>query len=68
MEEHVRQGGLGQMLSLDLLARGLAPPVFRHFHAKGYASGRYGSQAFHRAENGIDAAAILRGISGAVAA
>lgn len=68
VEEHVLQGGLGQMLSCELLACGLAPKVFRHFHARGYASGRYGSQAFHRAENGIDAAAVLRAIRDKIAA
>lgn len=68
VEEHVRQGGLGQMLSLDLMGRGVAPRVFRHFHAEGYPSGLYGSQAYHRAENGLDAGAILRALAQPLAA
>lgn len=63
LEEHVAQGGVGQMLSLVLLESGIHPRHFRHFHAQGYLSGRYGSQAFHRAENGLDPAAVLREIA-----
>ncbi len=59
LEEHVAQGGAGQMLALLLLRHGVHPARFRHFHASGYLSGRYGSQAFHRAENGLDPAAVL---------
>ena len=66
-EEHVAHGGAGQMLTHVLMARGVAPRRFRHFHAKGYPSGRYGSQGFHRLENGIDPASVLEG-SGRVAA
>jgi transketolase len=60
LEEHVAHGGAGQMLAYELLQRGLQPRYFRHFHAKGYPSGRYGSQGFHRRESGLDAAAVLR--------
>jgi len=63
LEEHVAQGGVGQMLSLSLLEAGVHPRCFRHFHAKGYLSGRYGSQAFHRAENGLEPAAVLAEIA-----
>jgi transketolase len=58
-EEHVAQGGAAQMLALLLLQMGILPQHFGHFHALGYASGRYGSQAFHRMENGLDAAFVL---------
>jgi transketolase len=68
VEEHVRQGGLGQMLAHDLMSRGMAPGLLRHFYAKGYPSGRYGSQAFHRIENGLDAAYILAEIRQTVCA
>jgi len=30
-----------------------------HLHAKGYPSGRYGDQQFHRAENNLDTAGII---------
>jgi transketolase len=59
LEEHVAQGGVGQMLAHLLLGAGIHIPRFHHFHAKGYISGRYGSQAFHRAENGLDPASVL---------
>jgi transketolase len=58
-EEHVAHGGAGQMLAHLLLEQGVHPRRFRHFHAKGYLSGRYGSQTFHRAENGLDPATVL---------
>lgn len=58
-EEHVANGGCGQMLALLLLQAGVHPRHFHHFHAKGYLSGRYGSQAFHRVENGLDPASVL---------
>ncbi len=59
LEEHVAHGGAGQMLCHALMQRGVHPGRFGHFHAKGYLSGRYGSQRFHRIENGIDAASVL---------
>jgi len=59
MEEHVIQGSAGQMLCYVLMQAGVHPRRFQHFHAQGYLSGRYGSQAFHRAESGIDPATVL---------
>jgi len=59
LEEHVAQGSAGQMLAYALLECGMLPTRFKHFHARGYLSGRYGSQNFHRAENGIDAGSVL---------
>ena len=63
VEEHVRQGGVGQMLSHLLMTQGVSPPTFRHFHAAGYPSGLYGSQDFHRRESGLDAQAVLAEVS-----
>ncbi len=63
LEEHVAQGSVGHMLSSALMADGAAPRVFRQFTAKGYASGRYGSQDFHRRECGLDARTVLSEIS-----
>jgi len=62
VEEHVAQGSVGQMLAHTLLLAGIAPRRFEHFHAHGYLSGRYGSQAWHRRENGIDAATVLAAV------
>jgi transketolase len=59
VEEHVAQGGLGQMLASLLLQAGKAPPWFRVRAALGYPSGRYGSQKFHRRECGLDPAGAL---------
>ena len=59
LEEHVPQGSVGQMLSLALLEMGVAVRTFRHFAARGYLSGRYGSQNYHRAECGIDADTVI---------
>lgn len=62
VEEHVRQGGAGQMLAQALLERGDAPRRFTWRGANGYLSGRYGSQVFHRKENGLDPDALRTAI------
>jgi transketolase len=59
VEEHVAQGSAGQMLAHTLMERGVHPRLFRHFHAEGYPSGLYGSQSFHRKENGLDASSVM---------
>jgi transketolase len=60
VEEHVSQGGVAQNLALDLLSRNLLPEQFVARSAQGYPSGLYGSQAFHRAECGLDARSIVQ--------
>jgi transketolase len=60
VEEHVAQGGFGRMLAAWVLQRGIQLEDFRHFHALGYPSGRFGSQDFHRRECGIDAQSLWR--------
>jgi transketolase len=47
------------MLALLFLQMGIQLRRFRHFHARGYPSGRYGSQSFHRAENGLDPRTVI---------
>jgi transketolase len=59
VEEHVVQGGAGQILAHHLLNLGQAPRQFTHRAAMGYLSGLYGSQKFHRAECGLDAESII---------
>jgi transketolase len=59
VEEHVAQGGAGQMLAHCLLSMGQAPAQFTHRCALGYVSGYYGSQQFHRKECGLDPDSIL---------
>ncbi len=58
-EEHVAQGGLGQIVSLLLLQNGIQLDSFEHICAMGYPSGTYGSQVFHRAECGLTPEQIL---------
>jgi transketolase len=58
VEEHVAHGGLGQMMAYELLKNGVSLKKFDHFCAKGYLSGTFGSQKFHRKENAIDADSI----------
>ncbi len=62
VEEHTVTGGLGQSLAHHLLSIGEAPLRFTHRHALGYVSGFYGSQRFHRAESGLDSAAVMNAI------
>jgi transketolase len=62
VEEHVEHGGAGQMLAMLLLNAGIQVRHFGHFCARGYQSGRYGSQAFHRAENGLEPAGVIAAI------
>ncbi len=64
VEEHVAQGGAGQMIATALLARGIAPLRFEHRHALGYPSGQLGSQAFHRKESGLDPESIVAALEG----
>jgi transketolase len=59
IEEHVATGGVGERIARELLLQGVAPRRFTHRHALGYPTGRYGSQAFHRRQCGLDPASIL---------
>lgn len=64
VEEHVVQGGAGQMLAHHLLTLGKSPKQFTHRAALGYVSGLYGSQKYHRAECGLDAESIVAQLTG----
>jgi transketolase len=59
VEEHVAQGGAGQMLLYALAAAGLSPGRFTHRYATGYKSGYSGSQIFYRQESGLDPESIV---------
>ena len=59
VEEHIANGGVGQSLATILLGKRVALNQFSHRCAKGYLSGTYGSQQFHRKENGLDPDSIL---------
>ena len=62
-EEHVLQGSVGQSLAHSLLRLGQSPSEFSHLYARGYPSGNYGSQQFHRAESGLDIHSLLSRLS-----
>ena len=59
VEEHVETGSAGQMIAHAMLSMGEPPRQFSHRCARGYLSGRYGSQTFHRRECGLDAESII---------
>ena len=59
VEEHSQQGSVGQQLAAFLLQHGISTPRFEHCHAKGYPSGTYGSQSFHRRESGLEPDQVL---------
>lgn len=59
IEEHVEQGGLGQMMAHWLLNKSISLKSFDHLCARGYPSGLYGSQEFHRNECGLSAKHIV---------
>lgn len=53
IEEHSARGGLGEYLAAALARAGVAYQL-HHRHAAGYPSGRYGSQAWHQRQSGLD--------------
>jgi transketolase len=58
VEEHVCQGGLGTQLAYELFKRTITVSNFVHRFALGYPTGRYGSQAFHRSQCGLDSSSL----------
>jgi len=60
VEEHVAHGGLGQYIAHFVATEAIALNSFRHCYAKNYPSGNYGSQIFHRRENGLNPQAVLQ--------
>ena len=60
VEEHVEQGSFGQQLAYYLAKNSIDITAFKHYCARGYTSGRYGSQQFHRNEFGINAEEICK--------
>lgn len=64
IEEHVASGGLGMHVALAMAGLGIHLSNFSHHHALGYPTGRFGSQAFHRAQCGLDVDGIIAMILG----
>ncbi len=59
VEEHVAQGGIGGLIAAKILEKNIVVKSFAHLHARGYVSGFYGSQKFHREESGLTKDSIL---------
>jgi transketolase len=68
VEEHVAEGGFGQQFLHAMALLGRPVPALLHAHARGYPSGRYGSQTWHRHECGLDVPTILTHLAERVAA
>lgn len=51
IEEHGAHGGLGQEIVWRMKCEGIDDFKFHHSYARGYPSGRYGSQKWHQSEN-----------------
>ena len=60
-EEHVAQGSLASELAMYLLERGMAAKL-THLHARAHHYDKYGSQAYLRAESGLDPQSLLSAI------
>jgi transketolase len=60
-EEHVAQGSLASQLAMYLLERG-ASAKMTHLHARAHHYARYGSQAYLRAQSGLDPQSLLAAI------
>jgi transketolase len=58
VEEHVVCGGIGTLVAAELLKSGISLESFKICNAKGYPSGLYGSQNFHRKECGLDGSVL----------
>jgi transketolase len=63
IEEHVASGGLGMHVALAMACLSIRVSSFVHRHALGYPTGRFGSQAFHRAQCGLDADGVRAMVS-----
>lgn len=64
VEEHVAAGGLGMHLALAMARMGNGAAGFIHHHALRYPTARFGSQAFHRAQCGLDVDSIRAMVRG----
>jgi transketolase len=61
-EEHVRHGGFGAAIALQLTAAGHAPKKFAHLHATAHQFDRYGSQHYLRRQSRLDVERLLASV------
>lgn len=59
-EEHIESGGLGEALSSWVLRNEIPLKSSKNIFARGYPSMAYGSQSFHKKENGLDGDSIVQ--------
>jgi len=62
-EEHVARGGFASELCLYMMQHGMTAKLV-HLHAKAHHYDRYGSQAYLRAQSGLDPQSLLQAIEG----
>lgn len=67
VEEHLAAGGAGEALAAALLGTLTTPIRFQHLFARGYPSGRYGSQRWHLEESSLAGAGLAQAIRELVA-
>jgi transketolase len=60
-EEHVARGSAASELAIYLLERGMSAKL-THLHARAHHYARYGSQAYLRAQSGLDPQSLLSAI------
>ncbi|WP_186647378.1 transketolase [Fluviispira vulneris] len=63
VEEHLEHGSAATMIAYELCKRNIHLEKFIHLCAKGYPSGKYGSQSFHQKESNIDSDSIFHSIN-----
>lgn len=66
MEEHYGQCGMNECIARLLLEVLDCPITFRPLYARGYPSGRYGSQRWHLEENGLAGEPLVSLLKGAL--
>ncbi|BBH53879.1 transketolase [Fluviispira sanaruensis] len=63
VEEHLEHGSAASMITYEFCKRNIHLEKFIHLCAKGYPSGKYGSQSFHQKESNIDSNSIFQTIN-----
>lgn len=63
IEEHYEPGGIGEMISKNLLHQLKTSIRFNTLFARGYITGRYGNQQWHQQENDLSGAGLKNKIS-----
>lgn len=66
LEEHYLPCGMAEAVSHLLLAKRVCPRSFTSLHARGYPSGRYGSQRWHQQESELAGPALRARLEQAV--